>query len=139
MALVDKAREVTNLISPGNVVPDILFRRCKIWLGYEGTAWRDDFIVIFRGVIDQIDAGSGLVTMNIAHPDQKKRSRILESVESDLSADITVSDATLNLDDSTGFLAPITGPSGSIDDSLKFYLRINDEVMRYESLSLIHI
>jgi len=134
VALVDKSLEITELISPGQVVADLLGRRCKIWLGFADTSWKEDFIVIFRGIIDDIDSSSGLIKLNVAHPDQKKRSKIFTKVDTELNGAIDSTQTTITVDDTAAFAAPVNGPDGSPDTAtIKFYVRIGDEVMRYTS------
>jgi hypothetical protein len=133
ITLIDYNLQATQLISPGVVVADILGRSCNVWLGFAGTLWRDDYVIIFRGIIDDVDAKSGTVTLNIAGPDQKKRGSILPKAQTKLTAILSNVATTATVTDTTQFLTPYTGPSGSIDTSLKLYLRVDDEIMRYES------
>lgn len=135
IALIDKNGEISELITPSEVVEDILGRRCKLWLGFEGTNFKDDFHVVFRGFIDQVSSEPGLVLINVAHPDQKKRGEIFIKGETELSGTMGTGDTVANVDDTTDFLTPVLGPSGVNDTSLKFYIRINDEIMRYEATS----
>lgn len=133
IALVDEGLKATKLITPGEVVPDILGRRCKIWLGFAETSWRDDYIIIFRGFIDHVEAKSGVVLLNVASPDALKRSSIFPKGNTESTESMTAIQTTLNVESTSQFLAPYTGPNGMIDESLKLYLRIDDEVMRYQS------
>ena len=137
IALTDKDGEISELITPDDTVSptfDLMGRKCKVWLGFTGTAWKDDFIVVFRGVIDEIDSGPGQIIFNIAHPDNKKRSEIFSKAETELTAGITDVEASLPVTATASFLGPVTGPDGTIDSAtIKFYVRINDEIIRYES------
>lgn len=133
VTLIDYNLQATELISPGVVVNDILGRRCSVWLGFAGTLWRDDYLIIFRGIVDDIDAKSGVITLNIAGPDQKKRGSIFPKAQTKLTAILTNVATTATVTDTSQFLMPYTGPSGSIDTSLKLYVRIDDEIMRYQT------
>jgi len=136
IALIDKDLEATELITPDDTVSptfDILGRKAKIWLGFRNTAWKDDFIVIFRGIIDDILAGPGLITLNIAAPSIKARSQVFQKAESELDGAINSSVTSVTVDDATQFFAPVTGPDGTVDTSIKFFVRIDDEIMRYEA------
>lgn len=136
IALVDKDQAVTDLIAPGNQVTDILGRKCKVWLGFRNSAWKRDYNVLFRGFVDNVSSGPGLVRLTIAHPDNKKKSTVFPTFETELSSGMTVGATVANVDDETGFLDPTyTGPDGTIDGDLIFYVRINDEIMRYEGTS----
>jgi len=136
IALVDINGEASVLITPDDTKSptfDLLGRKCKVWLGFEGTAWRQDFIVVFRGVIDEIDSGVGKVTFNIAHPDTKKRAEVFAKAETDLTAGITDVEASLPVTATSSFFGPVNGPDGTVDNStIQFFVRIDDEIIRYE-------
>jgi len=68
MALIDKDEAITQLISPGVVVDDLMGRRAKVYLGFDETAFKRDFIPVFKGIIDDISSGAGLVRIQIGSP-----------------------------------------------------------------------
>jgi|CXWL01.1.fsa_nt_gi hypothetical protein len=131
IALVDKSQKITRLITPGEIVTDILGRKVKIWMGLPSTAWKEDHFVIFRGIIDSVDAKSGVIILNISSPDSKKKTAIFPKGNTELTTAMLVGDTTSIVTSSTGFLAPYIGASGVNDTSLKFYVKIDDEIMRY--------
>lgn len=135
ITVVDKNQEITNLISPGKVVTDIMGRKCRVWFGFQQTAWKEDFLIIFRGSIQAVDSGAGFVTFTISAPDQKKKSELFIKLDTELSASMGSGDSVANVLDTSKFLLPITGPSGSIDTDLKTCIRIDNEIMRYEAKS----
>jgi len=129
--LVDINEEITRLISPGEVVADVLGRSCNVYLGFAGLSYPDDYVKLFRGVIDDIRAGAGYVILTISHPDQKKRQDLFIAGETSLNGGINNSVTTITVDDTSQFLAPVNGPSGSPDTSVIFAVRIDDEIIRY--------
>lgn len=136
IALVDQTQTITSLITPDELQTptfDLLGRKCKVWLGFDGTAWKEDFIIVFRGIIDDIEAGAGKITFNIAHPDTKKRTQIFQKAETELNGSINSSLTTITVDSTAKFFIPVTGPDLTIDTAIKFFIRINDEIMRYET------
>lgn len=135
VAIVDKNEEVSNLIAPGNVVTDVLGRKCRIWIGFDGTSYPEDFIVIFRGVIESVSSQPGLVTLSITHPDKKKQSEIFVQTETTLSSGMGTGDSVANVASTADFLATITGPGGGTDSSFETYIKINNEVMKYTAKS----
>jgi hypothetical protein len=136
LALIDKNFDITRLITPGEVVTDILGRKCRVYFGFASTTYPTDFIILFRGIIDDIVAGPGVIIFNISHPDQKKRQDVFVVGETMLDGSITdVSTAAITVDATTNFKAPIAGPSGAIDADLKFYLLIDNEIIRYTGIS----
>lgn len=138
VSLIDKDLEISELITPDDTVSptfDMLGRKCKLWLGFSGTAWKQDFIIIFRGFIDEIDSGPGNITFNLAHPDTKKRSEAFQRADTELDGAITSGATTMTVDSTTNFLFPFsTTPTAVIDSAtIKHYVRIDDEIIRYET------
>ncbi len=87
----DKNLVMTELMSPGEVVVDILGRRARLYVGFKETAWPDDYIQAFIGRIDGINSGAGWVTLSISHPDQKKRQDVFNQVQAVLAEPIGAS------------------------------------------------
>ncbi len=131
IALVDYQERITNLISPGEVVEDLLGRKAQLWLGFDRTAYPQDFIIIFRGVIDDIDSQAGTITLTLSHPDQKKRAQPFAKGSTKLNGAHNNSVTTITVTSTADFIAPSTGPSGVNDTSLLHYIRIDDEVIRF--------
>lgn len=136
IALVDKDEEITrDLLTPDeNLTPpkDILGRRAKIWLGFNNTAFKDDYVVIFRGNIDSVESKAGLVLLNINHPDSKKKGVLFTPADTKLNGSINDSVTTITVDDTTDFYAATyIGPSGVQDTTFEYLLRIDDEVIKY--------
>jgi hypothetical protein len=129
ISLIDKNLEATELISPGVVVEDILGRKARVYLGFEGgTGFPEDYIVIFRGIIDDVSAGQGVVSLNIAHPDQKKRQQIFTIPDISLSGAINDAVTALTLSS----LTEVFGPSfAAQDDGFNLYFKIDDEWLKY--------
>lgn len=85
ISLIDKNQKITELITPGAIVDDILGRKAYVYLGYQDTAWPQDFVRIFAGIVDEIVGGTSIV-LNIAHPEQKKRVEIFQKVTTELTS-----------------------------------------------------
>ena len=136
IALVDQNNDITQLISPGQQITEALGRKCRVYYGLAETAWPEDYIILFRGNIDEINSSSsGSVILNIAHPDRKKRANLFTKTQAKLTSAIDAIQTTITVDDASTFFSPVTGPSGTIDDTIKYYVRIDDEVLRYEGIS----
>ncbi len=87
ISLIDKNNTMTELITPGVVVDDILGRKASVYLGYRETAFPQDFVRIVSGVIDEVIGGSTII-LNVAHPEQKKRSEVFQKITTSLTADL---------------------------------------------------
>lgn len=94
ISLIDKNNQITELITPGVIVDDILGRKATVYLGYQDTAWPQDFIVLFSGIIDEITAESRVI-LNITHPEAKKRSTIFPKTTTELTAALKFRSATI--------------------------------------------
>lgn len=136
--LLDKAEYATRLISPGVELEDILGRRATLWFGLQETGFPEDFVEIFKGIIDEIDSGPGDVVLNLAHPDQKKRQEIFSKLTTKLNGAInsSVTSITTNLTaaNDVDWSQPF-GPDGATRDStITYCVRIDDEIIAFESM-----
>ncbi len=140
VVLIDKDGEVSKeLVTPDETQTptfDILGRRAKLWIGFANVAWPEDFFVIFRGTIDSVDVGAGFVKVNLNSPDSKKKGQIFTRATNTLDGAITSGATVMTLDDASDFLDPtFTGPSGTIDSDLSYYVQIDNEIIKYEAKS----
>ena len=125
VALIDKDLEATKLITPGLIVPDMLGRRCKVWLGFAEVAFPDDYIPIFRGVVSDIRVEPGQVLLDIAHPDTKKRQNLFPKTTHKLEFAITNSDTVVFIEGR---------PQIPMSENLQCFFKIDDEYMFAEPL-----
>ena len=86
ISLLDKNGYATELITPGLLIDDILGRKANVYLGYQETAWPQDFVRMFAGVIDEVVGGTTVI-LNVAHPEQKKRAEIFQKITTELTQD----------------------------------------------------
>ena len=128
--VIDKNKEVSQLITPGLEVTDILGSRAELLVGFLDTAFPQDYIKIFAGTISDIVSGAGWVEFTVNHPDEKKRSRLFEKADATLSVainDTTTTITALSDFDTEGFLVP--------SDDLRAFVRIDDEFIEYTGIS----
>lgn len=138
VGMIDKDEGLSEIISPGFVIDDLLYKECKVQLGFDQTEYPKDFITIFRGVVESIDSGAGNVTLVLSSADQKARQMIytgfsteIDPVSGFLNTSGTENCAML----ATLDLPPITGPSGGIDTAYSRYIKVEDEVLLINSVS----
>lgn len=127
VSLIDKDEAITRLISPGFELEDVMGRKCWVWLGFQETAFPEDYILLFAGIIDEVTA-SGNITLNIAHPEQKKRQEIFVSIETTLNGAITDSQTTITLDSTANLILPYS-------TEVFTYVKIDDEIIRYTGIT----
>lgn len=127
VTLVDKDQELTRLFQPGNLISDILTAKCDAYLGFQGGAHPEDSIRIFAGSIDDVEFGAGNVKLSIANPQQKLRSEVLQQITTKLDGAIDDVTTTINLVSTEGLVIPT--------DTLRSFVRIDDEVIEYTDIS----
>lgn len=133
--LVDRLGIISALMVPGDNVPDFLGLRTNVFLGFADTAFPQDFVKIFDGVIDDIGWGAGFVDLSIAHPDILKRQDLFNPFETKLDGGIDASTTSVTLLSTAGLLVPRAGPDGSFDPSIAFRVKIDDELIEYTSVT----
>ena len=117
--LVDNNEELTVLFSS----LEMLGRKSFAYLAFNGGAHPEDSVRIFSGTIDTISFDAGSVNLTIAHPEQLKRQKIFQNVKTALTSNIDNSVTTIPIDTTLQFISP--------GDSVKTYIRVNDEIIRY--------
>jgi hypothetical protein len=129
ISLIDENDQITKLISPviGGLT-DPLATKARVYLGFEGTAFPEDFIIIFQGIIDEITTG-GKIVLNIAHPEQKKRQELFPKITSELTNPIDAVQTTITLNSTANMVLP------SSDGVIESYIRIEDEIVKFTGIS----
>lgn len=84
LSLIDINQAITRLITPSAILPDILGNRADLYLGYVDTAFPQDFVRLISGIIDRVEA-SATITLNVAHPEQKKRTELFTKATTKLT------------------------------------------------------
>lgn len=129
LGLVDFNLEATRLITPGLVLDDILGRKCLVFLGFEGVPF-SEYNLIFRGNVDDIKSLPGLVKINLAHPDNKKRQLIAPKTETKITGAVNGIQTTgFILETATEVIQP------NADTTFRTYMRLEDEIIEYTGLS----
>lgn len=135
VAFIDKNLIGSRLISPGVELEDILGRRALLWMGLRQTSFKEDYVPIFEGIIDDVESGAGNIKLNIAHPEQLKRQDIFIPVDVQVSGSLNDSQTTIPLLDASSVPVPLPGPDGSFDTTIKFYVQIEEEIIRYTGVT----
>lgn len=138
VSMVDIGNLASEIVSPGVIIDEILSCRCRVYLGFKGSNFPEDYIKIFSGIVGDVDSGAGKVNLTIQSPDTKKRQKLFLPKDTNLVEPIDIDDTTIEVVSTADFLVPIEGPDGIIDESLKFYIRIDDEIIRYTSKDDTH-
>jgi hypothetical protein len=127
ISVLDIDELATALISPGVVLSDLLGREAFVYLGYQDTLFPNDHVLLFNGVISEIES-SGTITLTIANPEQRKRQDIFAQIETELDGAINNSQTTITLGSVDNLYLPVAG-------ILETYVRIDDEIIRYTGIN----
>lgn len=132
MSFIDKDSYMTQAVASGPIVDEILGRQVRIWIGYKETAFPDDYFVVWRGRIGQANLEVGKVTLQFVDPNVVRRQQIFFTAQTTLSADIDNATTTIPVTDNSTFYDKILGPSGSYDQDVRLFIKIDDEYMEYQ-------
>lgn len=97
ISLLDRSEDgnpITQLITPGVIIPEIIGVKAIVSVGYEGTAFPQDFIRVFNGVVDEYQ-GRGNIILNVSGPEQRKRSKIFPKFQGNLADDADFKSKTI--------------------------------------------
>lgn len=126
----------TRLITPGELVTDILARKVRVYMAPDDKLiWPDDYGLVFRGIVSDVDAKPGSISLALTSPESKKRSTIYKRVEGKLNGSITNSATTIPLDSTLNIFQKVLGPDGTYDPMFSSYIRIEDEIIKFDAIS----
>jgi hypothetical protein len=131
LSFVDKDQYMTQVVSPGVIVPEILGRQVKVYIGYEQIAYPEEYTLIFRGRVSMTSAQSGRITIQLSDPNIARKQQIFYAATTTLSAGISDVDTTIPVVSNSDFHEQILGPDGTYDGAVKTYIRIGDEIIEY--------
>lgn len=134
MAFTDKDQYMTQLVSPGVIIPEILGRNVKIWLGYEQISFPEDFNIIFRGKITSVQAAAGKIILQFSDPNVARRQNIFYSAKTALDSPLSDSGTFVDVIATGDFHQQILGPAGTYDPTAETWIRIDDEFMKYAAV-----
>jgi hypothetical protein len=133
LVFVDKDNYLTNLVSPGIVVDEIMgSKEVKIYIGYVETSWPDDYFVVFRGRITSINVNGPKLTLGLSDANQKRRRQLFNIAPTKLSLAINNSQTNIPVISATDFYQRILGPDGNYSSIVKTWIKIDDEWIQYD-------
>ncbi len=135
ISLIDKNGEATKIT--GGTYGEILFKKCKLWVTFGDTnAFNNDYILLFRGVVESVSSEQGRCKLNLNSPDQKKRSQLYIKPDTELDGAIDNVVTTLTVADIANFFIVPDHPAyAPKDESLITCIKINDEIIRFTGIS----
>jgi len=128
LGFIDYQGYMTDLVTPGVLIPEILGAEVRVFLGYEEISYPQDFFEVFRGYVSGVDDGPGNIVLQLSDPNIKRRQNVFFMGQTVLVGDITDADTTITVGDTGNFFAPITGPDGGSSNRYSHcYIQIDDE------------
>jgi hypothetical protein len=118
--LIDKNGEVSEAFSFDNVT-DMLGKRCNVYLTFEGLAYPEDAIPIFKGFVDDYIDEAGKVMLSVSSPENLKRQTLFTQYTDILNGSIDDTQTTINVFDTTDIIES--------QDALTTFIRVEDEIM----------
>lgn len=76
MSFVDVDQYITQAISPGVLIPEILGREVRVWIGYANTSFPRDYYNVWRGRVAQTIPKIGVIQMQFVDPSIVRRQQI---------------------------------------------------------------
>ena len=128
--IVDKDNRASDILL-GN--GEILGRRVKVSAGYQNSSYPEDYVIVFRGMVTNLEFQTGRVIVSLGDFGQKRRSAIFRAKKTDLTAGINASTLSIPVTDNVGFynLAVNQNALPVADQRVKPYLKIENEFIRY--------
>ncbi len=76
LAFVDRDNYMTELVTPGKIIPEILGAEVEVWMGYEEISYPDEYFRVFRGFVSEVGAVGPIVTLQLSDPNLKRRQQL---------------------------------------------------------------
>lgn len=127
IALIDPDESVTRLISPSVEIDDILGSKAWVYLGYTGTTWPEDYVILYNGIVDDVTIRGGKIILSISNSAIKKRQEIFKNIETITDGSVTNVQTTITVESIVNFLEPVA--------ELETYIKIDDEIIKYTGIN----
>lgn len=141
ISLIDYQGAVSKIISPGQVVPEIMGKLCRVYIGFTETSFPDDYVLLYQGTISQIQCPPGLVKLQISDSTAKKRQPIFDLASTVLLNSIPatwpITGGIIQVANTDVLHKQILGPASAYDDTVQTYLVVDSEVMQYPATGIL--
>lgn len=125
VALVDKDQLISELVSPGFIIDDILGVKAKLYLALEGAGHPQDSVLFFSGIITDVSANAGLIKISVGSPEKLKNQELFTKLSTESTSAITNVSTSISVIDSKGFILPADA------GTLRSFIKIDDEIIEY--------
>lgn len=133
LSFIDKDQFMTQLISPGVLLDDIMGKPVKIYVGYQEIAFPEDYTVMFRGRVSSVTSQSGRISLQFSDPNMVRRQQILYMGKTTLLNNLSTGATDIPVASNADFFEQILGPAGTYDPAIKTYIQIDssNEIIEY--------
>lgn len=132
LSFLDKDQYMTMAVASGPIVDEILGRQMRVWIGYKNTSFPEDYFVVWRGRVGQVNNLDSRVNIQFVDPNVARRQQIFYTAQSVLSSSINDSTTTIPLVSNGDYFRKILGPSGAYDQDVRCFIKIDDEYIEYQ-------
>jgi hypothetical protein len=140
VVMIDKNAEISNLVGTGGtIINETMGRACIVRVGFANTSYPQDYYVAFRGIINNVQTQSGMVTFSIGDANQKRRQAIFQVQKTNSSSIVNASTLTIPTNDASLFYQPILGPDSTYDSNVTLYCTMENEVIQYTTSTVTQI
>jgi hypothetical protein len=122
VSLQDANEEISRLVSPGFELEEVLLTDAEIYIGPSKGAFPEDYVIVFRGVVQQYECGPGYINFILSSAEGKKSIPLFPKITANLETAVDYRSATIqdlfyeNRDDVTNTVTVAytdTGTAGS--------------------------
>lgn len=129
VVLVDKDETGSRLVSPGIVLDEILGKECRLWLGYQGQTYPEDYFVLFQGYITNVITQSGKIRLTISDATQKKRQGTFFAFKGYQWLPQIAGQLNISLSSTANLPEGVLNLNGVYDPLVALYLKVANEFM----------
>ena len=138
VSLIDYGGQVSYILAPGNVVPEIMGVTCKLYVGYAQTSFPTDYVLVYQGQITQVVCPPGKVTLQISDSSTKSRQPLFNIASTEVLSPIAATGTTISINNTSVLHQQILGPNGQYDPTVSTYLEIDSEIMQYAATGILN-
>lgn len=132
MSFIDKDGYMTRACASGPIVDEILGKQVRVFIGYKETAYPDDYFIVWRGRVGQVNFDTTKCTLQFVDPNVVRRQQVFFTAQTTLNGAINDSTTTIPVASNSDFYEKILGPDGTYDQNVKLFIKIDDEYMQYQ-------
>lgn len=124
--LVDYQKIVTQVCTPGFYLDEILNKKVRIFFGFKNISYPEDYIILFKGYVNNVVIGQGFVNFLFTDPSSKRKQVLFNGTQVTLTNAITSVDTTLVVSSTTALYRTILNAKGENDETVKIGLVLDD-------------